>query len=101
MARAQSAYKGLQMPVFHHTHTHTHARTHACTRITGDGLVEKSERIDKSVCRREDACFQFRPKRRERRGMTDEERKRVPDDISDVLKYHPLPILYSSVLLSN
>ena len=49
------------------------------------GLMETEEN-DKSVGRREEVAFQFLLERGECSGMPDRERKRVPDDGSDILK---------------
>ena len=71
-----------------YTHTHTHTHTHPCknTSIVVMGLMETEERSEKSVGRREEVGFQFWLERGEWRGLPYRERKRVPDDRSDILK---------------
>ena len=90
--RAQSAYKADKHATHINahtyppppTHTHTHRKNTSIVLVVM-GLME-TEESDRSVGRREEVGFQFWLERGEWRGMPDRERKRVPDDRSDILK---------------
>ena len=96
LMRAQGAYKADEhaWPTHAHTHTntphtptHTHTHTHhKNTSIVVMGLWKQKKESKKSVGRREEVGFQFWRERGEWRGMPNRERKRVPDDRSDILK---------------
>ena len=79
-----------------HTHTHTHSLSLFLSSSTHTPQKHKHsshgfggnrrKKVIKSIGRREEVGFQFWLERGEWRGMPDRERKRVPDDRSDILR---------------